>query len=163
MGPTQVGPIKFILLSLFKRKPLFDDAGQQRIVSAIQSAEKCTSGEIRVYVENHCRYVNALDRAVEIFAALNMEKTAARNGVLVYVALKDRQLAIFGDGGIHQKVGQKFWNQQVNTILGHFDKADYAGGIAAVVTDIGHALETHFPYDGDTDINELPDDIVFGR
>ena len=150
-------------IPFFTRKPLFSPAEQEQIVSAVQTAEKCTSGEIRVYVESHCRYVDALDRATELFAGLQMEKTAARNGVLVYVALKDRQLAIYGDQGIHAKVGDAFWNQQVRDILGHFNKANYAGGIAAVVIAIGKALEHHFPYDGDTDQNELPDDIVFGR
>lgn len=149
--------------SLFKRKPLFDEVQQKRIVDSIQLAERCTSGEIRVFVERRCRYVDPLDRAVEVFASLKMENTSARNGVLVYVALKDRQLAVLGDRGIHQKVGQTFWNDQVRQILSHFNKEDYAGGIAAVVTDIGHALETHFPYDRDTDTNELPDDIVFGK
>lgn len=149
--------------SLFKRKPLFNDAEQQRIVAAIQSAEKCTSGEIRVYVERHCRFVDPRDRATEVFTGLKMEKTTARNGVLVYVALKDRQLAILGDRGIHEKVGQAFWQEQVRNILSHFNKADYAGGIASVVSEIGHALETHFPFDGDTDTNQLPDDIVFGK
>jgi uncharacterized membrane protein len=152
-----------LAFSLFKRKPLFDEAQQQRIVAAIQAAEKCTSGEIRVFVERRCRYVDPLDRAAEVFTMLKMEKTAARNAVLVYVALKDRQLAIAGDRGIHERVGQAFWREQVNKILGHFNKADYAGGIASVVTEIGHALEQHFPYDRGTDINELPDDIVFGK
>lgn len=149
--------------SLFKRKPLFDDAQQQVIVEAIQAAEKCTSGEIRVFVESRCRFVDPLDRAAEVFAGLNMQRTTARNGVLVYVALKDRQLAVLGDQGIHQKVGQEFWNQQVRNILSHFNKADYAGGIASVVIEIGHALEAHFPFDRSTDTNELPDDIVFGK
>ncbi|HVU93761.1 MAG TPA: TPM domain-containing protein [Puia sp.] len=148
---------------LFKKKPLFNEAQQQLIVAAIQAAEKCTSGEVRVYVESRCRYVDPLDRAAEVFAALKMHNTAARNGVLVYVALKDRQLAILGDQGIHQKVGQEFWNQQVRHILSHFNKSDYAGGIASIVTDIGHALETHFPFQRGTDTNELPDDIVFGK
>jgi uncharacterized membrane protein len=150
-------------ISFLKRKPLFNEEQQQQIVTAIRDAEQQTSGEIRVYVENHCRYVNPLDRAAEVFAGLRMEKTAARNGVLVYVALKDRQLALYGDRGIHEKVGETFWNQQVKNILEHFNKADYAGGIANVVTAIGQALKQHFPYDGGTDKNELPDDIVFGR
>lgn len=150
-------------MSILTRKPLFNDAQQQQIVAAIQTAEQNTSGEIRVYVENRCRYVNPIHRAAEIFAGLNMEKTAARNGVLVYVALKDRQVALFGDEGINRKVGSTFWNQQVRNILSHFNKADYAGGIARVVMEIGAALHEHFPYDKGTDINELPDDIVFGR
>jgi len=150
-------------MAFLTRKPLFDDAQQQQIIGAIQAAEQRTSGEIRVYVESRCRYVNPVHRAAEIFAGLNMEKTAVRNGVLVYVALKDRQVAIFGDEGINRKVGSAFWNEQVRNILGHFNKADYAGGIARVVAEIGTALQTHFPYDKGTDKNELPDDIVFGR
>ena len=150
-------------MAFLTRKPLFDEKQQQQIVAAIQAAEHRTSGEIRVYVESRCRYVNPIHRAAEIFAGLNMEKTAARNGVLVYVALKDRQVALFGDEGINRKVGSTFWNEQVRNILSHFNKADYAGGIARVVTEIGAALQTHFPYDKGTDKNELPDDIVFGR
>lgn len=150
-------------ISFLKRKPLFSDEQQKLIVTAIQQAEQCTSGEIRVYVENHCRYVNPVDRAAEIFAGLRMEKTTARNGVLVYVALKDRQLALYGDRGIHEKVGETFWNEQVRNILSHFNRANYAEGIAGVISEIGQALQQHFPYDRGTDKNELPDDIVFGR
>src|ERR1700735_4346093 len=92
-------------IPFFSRKPLFNEAQQQQIVSAVQTAELPTSGEVRVYVESHCRYVDPLDRAAEVFAGLHMEKTAARNGVLVYVALKDRQGAPFGDEGINRKGG----------------------------------------------------------
>jgi len=107
--------------------------------------------------------MDPLDRAVEVFSGLNMEKTTARNGVLVYVALKDRQLALLGDKGIHEKVGNEFWNKEVQLILSHFNKANYAEGIAQVVREIGEALCHHFPYDKGNDMNELPDDIVFGK
>jgi uncharacterized membrane protein len=150
-------------IPFFSPKEFFTDEEKQLVVTAIQAAERCTSGEIRVFVESRCRYVDPLDRAAEVFAGLKMEQTAARNGVLVYVALKDRQLALLGDKGIHEKVGREFWDRQVQLILSHFNKANYAQGIAQVVAEIGKALETHFPYDKDTDTNELPDDIVFGR
>jgi uncharacterized membrane protein len=150
-------------ISFFSRKKLFTEAENQKVVAAIQAAEHRTSGEIRVFVESRCRFVNPLDRAREVFASLKMDQTAARNGVLVYVALKDRQLALFGDQGIHEKVGDGFWNEQVRIILSHFYKANYAEGIARVVGEIGEGLRQHFPYDKDTDKNELPDDIVFGK
>ena len=150
-------------IPFFRRKELFTETEKQQVVESIQAAEKQTSGEIRVFVESHCRFVNPVDRAIEIFTGLKMEKTDARNAVLVYVALKDRQLALFGDKGIHEKVGTAFWNEKVKLILSHFNKANYAEGIAQVVTEIGEALYTHFPYDKDTDKNELPDDIVFGK
>ncbi len=147
----------------FKKKPFFTEAEQHQMVAAIGAAEKQTSGEIRLFVESHCRFVNPLDRAAEAFFKLKMDATAQRNGVLVYVAMKDRQLALFGDQGIHEKVGDAFWNEQVKKILSHFNKADYAGGLEKIILEIGDALGKHFPYDEDTDKNELPDDIVFGR
>ncbi len=107
--------------------------------------------------------MDAIDRAAELFFRLKMDHTEQRNGVLVYVAMKDRQLAVFGDEGIHQKVGTEYWNKLVAEMLASFNKEDYAKGIAESVIQIGDALHTHFPYDRETDKNELPDDIVFGR
>jgi len=133
------------------------------VLHAIRNAEKQTSGEIRVYIESHCKYVNPMDRAGEIFFSLKMDQTKDRNGVLVYIALRDRQLAIFGDEGIHREVGKEFWEKEALQMIAQFRSDNYAEGIANVVTDIGEALKTHFPYEGDTDKNELPDDIVFGN
>jgi uncharacterized membrane protein len=152
-----------LIFPFFKKKPFFSAEEQQRIVAAIGVCEKQTSGEIRVFVESHCRFVDPLDRAAEAFYKLKMDNTQQRNGVLVYVAMKDRQLALFGDKGIHEKVGDEFWNEKVRKILSHFNKSDYTGGLERIIGEIGEALSTYFPYDKDTDQNELPDDIVFGR
>jgi uncharacterized membrane protein len=153
------------ILNFLKKKPVefFSATGNELIVSAIKSAEQRTSGEVRVYVESRCRFMDALDRAVEIFHSLKMNETADRNAVLVYVAMKDQQLAIFGDEGIHRKVGTEFWNKELAQMLKAFNKENYAEGIACVVREIGEVLVQHFPYDRQTDKNELPDDIVFGR
>ena len=148
---------------LFKKKEFFTDEDKQLIVEAVQNAERRTSGEIRVFVEHRCRYVNAIDRAIEIFENLQMHKTQLRNAVLVYVAIKDRQLAVFGDEGIHNKVGNEYWANEVVKMIHAFNRENIAQGIAQCVKNIGEALCTHFPYDKDTDKNELPDDIVFGK
>jgi uncharacterized membrane protein len=144
-------------------KHFFSQEENERIVAAIRQAEQATSGEIRVYIESHCRFVDPLDRAVELFFGLKMEKTEQRNGVLLYIALKDRQLAIFGDEGIHQKVGTAFWNREIGHMLNAFNAAHFADGIVNIVTEVGNALHEHFPYDAATDRNELPDEIVFGK
>jgi uncharacterized membrane protein len=151
------------MFSLFKKKKLFSEEENKKIVEAIRNAEMQTSGEVRVFVENRCRFMDPLDRAREIFAKLNMQKTKDRNAVLVYVALKDRQLAIYGDSGIHEKTGQPFWTAAVNTIIQHFNRENYAEGISSSVAQIGEALHQHFPFDKDIDKNELPDEIIFGR
>jgi uncharacterized membrane protein len=146
-----------------KRKEFFSHDEQERIINAIRLAEQQTSGEIRVYTESRCRFVDPLDRAAEVFWGLKMDMTKDRNGVLVYIAMKDRQFAILADQGIHEKVGQTFWNQEVSVMKQHFSNALPADAIEAVINDVGQALRTHFPYDRATDKNELPDDLVFGK
>ncbi len=150
-------------IPFISKQEFFSAIEKNKIVAAIKEAERQTSGEIRVYVESHCRFVDALDRAAEVFAFLKMKETVGHNAVLVYVATKDRQLAVFGDQAIHEKVGEVFWAENVKHMLAHFQKEGCATAIEQVVLDIGAALKTHFPYDRQTDVNELPDDIVFGR
>ena len=151
------------LFSLFRKKDFFSEEERKQIIEAVRNAERMTSGEVRVFVENRCSYMDAIDRAKEIFAELKMYETKDRNAVLMYVALKDKQLAIFGDEGIHSKLGYEYWNTEVKKMIDNFDKEDYAEGIKQVVEDIGEALTQLFPYNNDTDKNELPDDIVFGK
>jgi uncharacterized membrane protein len=146
-----------------KQKEFFTAEEKQKIIEAIQKAEQRTSGEVRVFIESRCRYVDAIDRAAELFFQLGMNKTNERNGTLVYVAVKDRQAAVFGDEGIHQRVGQKYWEDEVNKMMVCFRQANLADGLIQCVTDIGEVLYQNFPYNRETDKNELPDDIVFGK
>jgi uncharacterized membrane protein len=153
-------------LSIFSSRKgaaaFFVHAEEERIVQAIRAAERRTSGEVRVFVESRCRFVDPVDRAAEVFFKLQMEHTEDRNGVLIYVAMKDRQLAIFGDEGIHRAVGTEFWNREVAKILRQFNAANYVDGIIEIIHDIGEVLAEKFPYERE-DRNELPDNIVFGQ
>jgi uncharacterized membrane protein len=153
--------MKFMRFS--RTKSFFSSDENQRIIDAIREAEKRTSGEIRLYIESRCRFVDPLDRAAEVFWNLKMDQTKFRNSVLLYVAVKDHQFAIYADHGIHQKLGNAFWQKEVVGMAEHFKKNHYLDAILFVIRDIGTALETHFPYDAATDKNELPDEIVFGQ
>ncbi len=150
------------LFSFTKAVEFFSEADKAKIVQAIRQQEQRTSGEIRVFVESRCRFVDPVDRAMEVFTTLAMEKTEHRNGVIIYLAVKDHQLAVFGDEGIYQKLGADFWKAEVGKMLAAFNGERYTEGIIQIVEDIGDALFTHFPYDR-SDKNELPDDIVFGH
>jgi uncharacterized membrane protein len=92
-----------------------------------------------------------------------MHETDQRNATLIYVAVKDQQAAVFGDEGIHQKVGAQYWQDEVAKMLQHFKRQHLADGICQAIADLGQALKFYFPYHRDTDKNELPDEIVFGR
>jgi len=146
-----------------KKKEFFTAEENKQLVEAIQKAEHQTSGEVRVFVESKCRFVDAIDRAQEIFFSLKMNETELRNATLVYVAVKHKQVAVYGDEGIHQKVGEKYWQDVVEKMLLHFKNQKLVGGICEGIHDLGEALKFYFPYNSDTDKNELPDEIVFGR
>lgn len=107
--------------------------------------------------------MDPIDRAKEIFLQLGMQNTDERNATLVYVAVDDRQAAILGDAGIHQKVGQTYWEAEVKKMLLYFRQQQLTEGLCQVITDIGEALHLHFPYSSEHDKNELPDEIVFGK
>jgi len=133
------------------------------LVQAIQAAEKTTSGEIRVHVESRTKKGDALSRATEIFFKNKMNATKERNGVLVYVAVEDRKLAIYADQGIYDKVGVEFWYSQVQEMTAHFKEENYVKGMSGVIAEIGKALTHHFPYDRVSDSNELSDEIMIGK
>ncbi len=114
-----------------------------------------------MHIECQVKKDSTLDRAVEVFCELGMEATKLRNGVLVYVALEDRQFAIIGDQGIHEKVGDDFWDAEKDRMTAYFQQSDIVGGIVYFIEQIGEKLKTYFPYQKD-DINELSDDISVG-
>ncbi|MBO9572614.1 MAG: TPM domain-containing protein, partial [Chitinophagaceae bacterium] len=107
------------------RKLFFTSEENSRVVDAIRKAEQHTSGEIRVYIENRCKFVDPLDRAEEIFWGLKMDHTQYHNSVLLYVAVKDHQFAIFADKGIHEKLGNEFWQKEVAQMGRHFRENHY--------------------------------------
>lgn len=146
-----------------KKKDFFTAEEQQQILDAIKKAEQRTSGEVRLFVESKCKYVDPVERAKEIFLQLGMNKTELHNATLIYIAVDDHQAAILGDEGIHRKVGGEYWKTEVSKMLMQFKAHHLVDGLCMIISDLGEALQHHFPYNSDTDKNELPDEIVFGR
>lgn len=153
-----------MLFKLFsKPRPWLDPVVSERVEAAIRLAEKQTSGEIRVFTERRCSYVDAVDRAHELFAQLGMHQTQQRNAVLIYWAVLDRQVAIYADQGIHEKLGQSYWAECVQRMLPHFRSADAGAALEGCVLEIGQSLQQHFTYDPNSDRNELSDTMLIGR
>lgn len=134
---------------------------EQEIVAAIVQAEKETSGEIRVHIEEFSDQP-VLERAQQVFKILQMHKTSARNGVLFYVAVKNRQFAIIGDNGIDAVVPYDFWEATKKKVIDHFKTNQFKQGLIAGILHTGKQLKHFFPYQGTNDINELPNEISRG-
>jgi uncharacterized membrane protein len=138
----------------------FTKEEKEDITLAIKNAELDTSGEIRVHIENSCKG-DAKDRAAYLFEKLQMHKTDLRNGVLFYLAVKNRKFAILGDMGINKAVPENFWDSTRDVMLEHFREDNFAEGLEEGIAMAGAQLKQHFPYKKD-DVNELPDEISFG-
>ena len=151
------------LFPFTKKKSIFTEEETRRIVSAIRTSELKTSGEIRVFIEARNPYVSPMDRAVEVFANLKMEQTEHRNGVLLYIAHKHHEVALFADAGIYEKAGKDFWDAEVVKMIANFRENHLPEGIIHCLLDVGNVLAAAFPYSPSEDKNELPDDIVFGK
>jgi len=92
-----------------------------------------------------------------------MNTTKDRNGVLVYVAVSEKKLAIYADQGIYDRVGVEFWYSQVQEMTAHFKNANYVQGMVQVIAALGEALTENFPFDRVSDTNELSDEIMTGK
>ncbi|HAX94619.1 MAG TPA: hypothetical protein DCY25_11910 [Bacteroidales bacterium] len=142
-----------------KASAFFTKEQQLQIRDAIKEAEGETSGEIRVHLETSLSG-NVLDRAAWIFRHIKMHETEDRNGVLFYLAVRNKKFAVIGDAGINSKVPDGFWDVIKNILEGNFREGKYCEGIIEGILMAGRQLREHFPHSRD-DVNELPDDISF--
>lgn len=141
-------------------KHQFTDRQKEAIQLAIAQAEKNTSGEIRVHIDKTCKD-EPLQRAIAVFNQLGMDKTALKNGVLIYIALDDHKLAILGDEGINAVVPDSFWDDERDMMISFFKKGQFTEGLIEGIRMVGEQLKSAFPYKQD-DTNELDNEVTFG-
>lgn len=141
-------------MSFLSTSPALDHA---RLTAAIAAAEQRTSGEIRVLLARE-KAPDPVAAAQKHFNRLGMTKTAARNGVLIYLAPQSRTFAIVGDTGIHEKCGDAFWRLLAAAMEARFKKGEFTEGLVEGIEHAGKLLAENFPRAAD-DRNELPDKI----
>ena len=137
----------------------FTKEEQQRIIDKIREVETKTSGELRVHLARNAGEP-ILQDAVRAFQRLGMQKTAARNGVLIFLVPKRHRFAIVGDEGINEVLPPHFWEEVVEEAERRFRQGEFLEGVCQAIDRIGEHLAAHFPYEED-DVNELPDELSF--
>ena len=141
-----------------KPKEFINQLDEKKLVAAIVEAESKTSGEIRVFL-SHKKPDDAVAAAQRAFDQLGMARTAARNGVLIFVAPKAQKFAVIGDAGVHKHCGAEFWTALAAEMSGHFRQSEFTTGLIHGIGKAGELLARHFPRQPG-DVNELPDDIA---
>lgn len=130
------------------------------IVEAIRIAEKNTSGEIRVHLEQSTA-LDPYDRALEVFNNLKMNETQLKNGVLIYLAVTDKTFVICGDEGINAIVANDFWDGTKDIMVNHFKNGNFKQGLIDGISRAGQELKKYFPW-SEEDTNELSNEISKG-
>lgn len=145
-----------------KRHPqhFLTNVEKKEITAAIAAAELKTSGEIRVHVESSANG-DPVARAQEVFAALGMDRTERRNGVLIYLAVKEKKFAIIGDEGIDRVVPAGFWEATRDVMAERFREGRFVEGVIHGIASAGEHLAKYFPR-RDDDVNELTDELSEG-
>lgn len=99
-----------------------------------------------------------LTRAQRLFHRLGMHRTHDRHGVLIYVAIRSRRLAVVGDTGIHARVGDEHWVGVRDLMVERLRGGAIREALVGAVDKVGRELARHFPRKPD-DRNELSDDV----
>jgi uncharacterized membrane protein len=132
----------------------------EAVARAVAEAERQTSAEVRVHLDHSCEG-DALQQAIKVFERLGMHRTAARNGVLIYISVTDRKLAVIGDKGIHERVGEAYWQALVAAVRERLKQQQSRDGLVHALVEVGRELSRHFPRRPD-DKNELPNQASLG-
>lgn len=128
------------------------------VVAAVAEAERRTSAEIKVAIVRHC-WDRIHIKAARIFRKLGLHKTAQRNCVLILLVTTNREFLIYGDQGIHERVGQGFWDDVRNAMENKFREDRFGEGLVEGIRRIGDKLAAHFPR-GREDRNEISDEVA---
>jgi len=149
------------------RRMLSKDA-LARIGARVAASEKRHSGEIRVAVEAGLplsylrRRATPRDRAIAMFAKLNVWDTERNNGVLIYLLLAEHAIEIVADRGLNRVVSPAEWTEIAASMQSAFQAGDFEAGLLRAVDAVDALLVRHFAArPGEVDVNELPDAPLF--
>jgi uncharacterized membrane protein len=128
-----------------KARDFLNQLQHDAIVKAIGEAEAKMRGEIRVFISRK-EPEDAVAAAQKVFHHLGMQKSAERNGVLLFVAPRARKFAVVGDSAVHARCGDEFWKEVTHEMSGYFRKGEFTDGILHGVRRAGKLLAEHFPH-----------------
>ena len=79
------------------------------------------------------------------FVAAHSHVRESETGVLIFVALVERQVEVLADAAIHDKVGDAVWEAAAAAVQEGMKHPDPTAGIEKAIAICGEALKEHFP------------------
>lgn len=130
-----------------------------RLSAKIAAAEQLTSAELRVVI-TRSSWFGLKNKAHKLFRKYGLHETAQRNAVMILVDTRSRELLIYGDDGVHQRVDETFWSDVRDAMLEELRAGMLAGALATGIRLVGEKLAMLFPA-GSNDRNEITNDVIF--
>lgn len=134
----------------------FSAEEQKSIIGCISETEAATMAEIRVRIEKRCDG-DSLERCRALLEELGITHTQGRTGVLIYLSLEDRRVAVYGDAAVHSVIGDDGWTKACAQLQARFKQGDFVGAICEAIHSLAPILSEHFPPHAENP-NELPDE-----
>ncbi|OPZ63877.1 MAG: hypothetical protein BWY84_00841 [Candidatus Aerophobetes bacterium ADurb.Bin490] len=126
---------------------ILSEEEKNALQALINAAESRTTGKIRVHIEKKAGR-NPFERARAVFESYNLNTSADKNCVLLYVSTADRKFVVFADDGIDGKVPEGFWTHVSDSVTAQLKNGEYSIGLTAAVNITGNMLAEHFPAGG---------------
>ena len=105
------------------------------------------------------KHLHARRRAMEQFLVQNLDTTAGRTGVLLFISVAEHHAEIIADRAINESVPEGTWQQIVDNLTDAIGSGQATDGFVEAIAAIGAVLAEHFP-PGEHDPSELPDHLI---
>jgi putative membrane protein len=99
-------------------------------------------------------------RAERAFTEHGLGHTRQRTGVLVLISLLERQVSVYPDRLLHQRVPPEAWQAVVGAIVPHLAEERLADGFCAGIEHCGTMLAEYLPPPPGDNPDELPNRVI---
>lgn len=113
---------------------------------------------IRLFLPKELLQEEVHEAALASFVRHGLHHTEGRTGILIFISALEHRVEILADQGIHLKMGEGYWKEEVAKIVTGISKGRASEAIVQVVGEIGEKLSEHFPR-AQADRNELSDEL----
>ncbi|SMF05712.1 Predicted membrane protein [Alteromonadaceae bacterium Bs31] len=131
----------------------------ERLEKKTAAMERLSSAEFKLVFCKHA-WLGIRRKAKQIFKKYRLNETDNRGCVLLLIVEKDREMLIYGDKAVNEKLGEGAWLPIRDAILAEFRQGEFELGLSIGLQMLTDQLAQHFPPLAQAK-DEISNEIVF--
>lgn len=131
----------------------------QLVLTCLLLATLLVTGRSLRLVPGFIRRRHAHQVALREFMIRGLNRTRARTGIMIYVALAEHYAEVVADTGIAERVDESRWREMIEEITGATKDGRLAEGLIGAVGQAGRLLAAEFPAEAGNE-DELPNKVI---